>query len=75
MPQGGAGGKKLGHLKKVFYCVFFTPSKDIMSVISRRLLLLEVKVNVTYISWLSDFALYLEDYLMAECHTWNNGSV
>ena len=28
------------------------------------LLCLEMKVSVTYISWLSDFVLYLEDYLM-----------
>ena len=35
----------------------------------------EMKVNVTYISCLSDFILYLEDYLIDECHTWDNGSV
>ena len=28
-----------------------------------------IKVTVTYISWISDFALRLEDYLMDECHT------
>ena len=27
------------------------------------------KVTVTYISWFSDFALHLEDYLMYEHHT------
>ena len=26
---------------------------------------------VTYISWSSDFALYLADYLMDKCHNWN----
>ena len=31
--------------------------------------------SVTYISWSSDFALYLEDYLMDEGHTLDNGSV
>ena len=33
--------------------------------------------SVTYISWSSDFALYLEDYLMDKCHTcyWNIGSM
>ena len=31
--------------------------------------------SVTYISWSSDFALYLEDYWMVEGHTWYNGSV
>ena len=28
----------------------------------------EVKVTMTYISWSSDFALYVEDYLMYEHH-------
>ena len=32
-------------------------------------------VNVTYISWSSDFAYYLQDYLMDEHHNWYNGSV
>ena len=31
--------------------------------------------SVTYISWSSDFALYLEDYLMDEGHTLDSGSV
>ena len=33
--------------------------------------------SVTYISWSSDFALYLEDFLMDKCHTcnWNTGSM
>ena len=31
--------------------------------------------SVTYISWSSDFALYLEDYLMDKCHNWNIGFV
>ena len=30
---------------------------------------------MTYISWASEFALYLEDYLMDEGNTWYNGSV
>ena len=30
---------------------------------------------VTYISWSSDFALYLEDYLINKCHNWNIGSM
>ena len=29
--------------------------------------------SVTYISWSSNFALYLEDYLMDKCHGWNIG--
>ena len=31
--------------------------------------------SVTYISWSSDFALYLEDYLKDKCHNWNTGSM
>ena len=31
--------------------------------------------SVTYISWSSDFALYLEDYLMDKSHNWNIGSM
>ena len=31
--------------------------------------------SVTYILWSSDFASYLEDYLMEKCCTWDNGSV
>ena len=30
---------------------------------------------MTYISWASDFASYLRDYLMDEHHNWYNGSV
>ena len=30
---------------------------------------------VVYISFSSDFALYLEDYLMNKCHNWNIGSM
>ena len=29
--------------------------------------------SVTYISWSSDFTLYLEEYLMDKCHKWNIG--
>ena len=31
--------------------------------------------SVTCSSWSSDFALYLEDYLMDKCHNWNTGSM
>ena len=30
---------------------------------------------MTYISWFSDFALYLEYYLLDKCHTWDITSV
>ena len=31
--------------------------------------------SVTYISWLSDFALYLEDYLLDKYHNWGPGRI
>ena len=31
--------------------------------------------TLTYISWFSDFAQYLQDYLMDEHHSWYDGSV
>ena len=31
--------------------------------------------SVTYISWSSGVALYLEDYLTDEGHTWDSGSM
>ena len=31
--------------------------------------------SVIYILWSSDFASYLEDYLMEKCCTWDNGSL
>ena len=31
--------------------------------------------SVTYISWSSDFVLYLEDYLLDKCHNWDTGSM
>ena len=30
-----------------------------------------ISVGVTYISWFSDFALYLEYHLLDKCHTWD----
>ena len=33
-----------------------------------------ISVGVTYISWFSDFALYLEYYLLDKCHTWDISS-
>ena len=34
-----------------------------------------IEVIVTYISWFSDFALYLEYYLLDKCHTWDISSL
>ena len=31
--------------------------------------------SVTYISWSGGFALYLEDYLIGNCHNWNIGPI
>ena len=42
-------------------------------------LMLDLKIKVgqivTYISWFSGFALYLEDYLIYEPDAWGNGLV
>ena len=42
--------------------------------VTQRLASLNRCGSVTYISWSSNFALYLEDYLI-DGHTWYNGSV
>ena len=34
-----------------------------------------ISVGLTYISWFSDFALYLEYYLLDKCHTWDISSM
>ena len=72
MPQGGAGGQNLGHLKKCFF-YFFVMEITYADSWSDSLVTLtcshEVKVSMTYISQLSDFVLYLEDYLMYEHHS------
>ena len=81
MPRGGAEDQNLGHPEKVLYCFFFYAKPFSRHYVRHQSSLWpslschEVKVRVTYISWLNDFALYLENYLMDECHTWYNGSV
>ena len=56
-----------------------TSSKDITTDISHPydiwLSCHDVKVRVAYNSLSSDFAKYLEDYLMDECHLADNASV
>ena len=42
---------------------------------THRLTLSSVCRSVTYILLSSDFASYVEDYLMEKCCTWDNGSV
>ena len=42
--------------------------------VCHRLTLSSICSSVTYILWSSDFASYLEDYLMEKCCTWDNGS-
>ena len=51
----GAGGQSLGNFKKCYIAFSFmpTPSYDIMSAVRHPY---DVKVSVTYISWLNDFA-------------------
>ena len=77
LSPGWAGGQNLGHPKKVLYCFFFYayPCFRHQSCIWPSLSCHEVKVRVTYISWLNDFAYYIEVHLMDECHIWYNGSV
>ena len=43
--------------------------------VTQRLASLNWCGSLTYISWSSEFALYLDDYLMDEGHTWCNRSV
>ena len=40
-------------------------------LVTRLLTSKYISVGVTYISWFSDFALYLEYYLLDKCHTWD----
>ena len=40
---------------------------------THRLTLQSICRSVTYILWSSEFASYLEDYLMEKCFTWDNG--
>ena len=73
MPQGGARGQNLGHLKKFFFyfSVMETTYADSWSDMIQPcdMDLWVMKVSMTYISRSSDFALYIEDYLMYEHHT------
>ena len=47
----------------------------IMISVTHTLPLPSICRSVTYILWSSDFASYLEDYLMEKCCTWDNGSL
>ena len=42
---------------------------------THKLTLPSICRSVTYILWSSDFASYLEDYLMEKRPTWDNGSL
>ena len=44
-------------------------------LVTRLLTSKYISVGVTYISWFSDFALYLEYYLLDKCHTWDISSL
>ena len=65
MPRGGTGGPNIGKLKKCYTAFSFILYyiRDQTSI-SPGLLCNKVTVNVTYISWLSDFDEYLKKYLM-----------
>ena len=47
----------------------------IMDHVAHRLTLSSICRSVTYILWCSDFASYLEDYLMEKCCSWAIGLV
>ena len=47
----------------------------ILVLVTRLLTSKYISVGVTYISWFSDFALYLEYYLLDKCHTWDISSL
>ena len=47
----------------------------IMDHMTHTLTLPSICRSVTYILWSSDFASYLEDYLMEKRCTWDNGSL
>ena len=47
----------------------------IMDHLTHRLTLSSICRSVTCILWSSDFASYLEEYLMEKCCTWDSGSV
>ena len=75
--SGGARGQYLGHPK---FCLMSWRLVDGWIVyfrywfsVTQTLTWIYVYRSVTYISWSSDFALYLEDYLMGKCHNWNIG--
>ena len=42
---------------------------------TQRLTSYNIYESVTYTSWSSDFALFLEDDFMDEHHTWNDGTI
>ena len=78
MLRGGARGQYLGHHR--FCLISWIVDGWILYLRcwfsgTQTLTWIYVCRSVTYISWSSDFALYLEDYLMDKCHNWNIGSM
>ena len=72
MLWGGARGQYLGHHR---FCLTSWSLVDrwILCLrcwfsVTQTLTWIYVYRSVTYISWSSDFALYLEDYLLDKCH-------
>ena len=79
MLQGGARGQYLGHHR---FCLMSWRLVDgwilylrCLFSVTQTLTWIYVYRPVTYISWSSDFALCLEDYLLDESHNWYIGSV
>ena len=61
--HGGARGQKLGHYFSVTETTYADSWSDMAQLVGH-----EMKVSMTYISWSSDCALYLEDFFMYEHH-------
>ena len=81
MLRGGARGQYLGHHR---FCLMSSRLVDRWILylrcwfsVTQTLTWIYVYTcrSVTYISWSSDFALYLEDYLLDKCHNWDIGSM
>ena len=67
------GPVTLSYISKTIWCmsVIFSDNETVWPKLWPQ----RKYVNMTYISWSSDFAWYLQDYLMDEHHSWYNGSV
>ena len=77
MLRGGARGQYLGHHR---FCLMSWRLVDWWILylrcwfsVTQTLTWIDVYMSVTFISWSSDFALYLEYYLLNKYHNWDIG--